>query len=177
MKIVCLGDSLTYGFMLPRKKAWPGLLNEVPGINSLNKGINGDSTSGMLSRFQKDVVEENPSRVIIMGGTNDFLSGLSVDLAYSNIMTMVHQAYFYKIKPMVMVAERIEGGLEDRDRMVNEKLDQLARRLIEKKKELAFDFLDLKGITKNGQGSLDGIHYNAEVNSLIKEKIINIIID
>lgn len=57
MKIVCLGDSLTYGFGVSRSNSWTNIVNEETRLEIVNKGINGDTTSGMLARFNEDVVK------------------------------------------------------------------------------------------------------------------------
>lgn len=65
LEIVCIGDSLTYGYKLKRSEVWTKLIENKYGIKVLNKGINGDSTGGMLSRFYRDVVENKSSYVFI----------------------------------------------------------------------------------------------------------------
>ena len=48
MKIVCLGDSLTYGFMVRRSKIWTKLSEDKTGFEIINEGISGDTSGGML---------------------------------------------------------------------------------------------------------------------------------
>ena len=55
MKIICIGDSLTEGYGVGRPENWVTLLNERSENDIINKGISGDTTGGMLARFQKDV--------------------------------------------------------------------------------------------------------------------------
>ena len=64
-KIIAIGDS-TFGSHFA-KKGRVGILRNEYGINIVNKGINGDYTSGMLYRFEDDVVKEQPSHVITGG--------------------------------------------------------------------------------------------------------------
>ncbi|WP_295296781.1 GDSL-type esterase/lipase family protein [uncultured Brachyspira sp.] len=74
MKIVCLGDSTTYGYMVNRKQVWTSILNskfENSNIQFINKGINGDTISSMYFRFDNDVINEKPNTLILMGGVND----------------------------------------------------------------------------------------------------------
>lgn len=54
MKIVCLGDSLTYGYGVPRKDGWVSLAAQATGHTLVNKGVSGDTTGGMLARFARD---------------------------------------------------------------------------------------------------------------------------
>lgn len=75
MKIVCLGDSLTYGYGVPRRDCWVSLAAEATGHTLVNRGINGDTTGGMLARFGRDVLSEQPDRVLLMGApTTSFLA-------------------------------------------------------------------------------------------------------
>ncbi len=101
MKIVCLGDSLTFGYKMKRKDTWPEILGRKIGVDVVNKGINGDTTTGFLSRFEKDVIDENPSHVVIMGGVNDLFWEVPLSVIKSNIAALVFQAYHYRIKPLL----------------------------------------------------------------------------
>lgn len=92
--IVCLGDSTTYGYMITRKKVWPSILNnkfaeEGKEINIINKGINGDTTSGMIARFERDCLNENADLLILMGGVNDIFMFQNIDKIKDNIKLIV----------------------------------------------------------------------------------------
>ena len=77
--MILFGDSLTFGFGVPKKNSWAYKLQEqFSNITILNKGINGDTTSSMLTRFYKDVTSKKPKKVFIMAGTNDLLSGRNI---------------------------------------------------------------------------------------------------
>ena len=43
MKIVCLGDSLTYGYGVPRKDGWVSLAARATGHTLVNRGVSGDT--------------------------------------------------------------------------------------------------------------------------------------
>ena len=59
--IVMLGDSLT---------EWGNWHELVPEYSILNRGISGDTSSGVLDRLQ-EVIERRPKVVFVMIGTND----------------------------------------------------------------------------------------------------------
>ena len=101
MKIVCLGDSLTYGYGVPRKDCWVSLAAEATGHTLVNRGINGDTTGGMLARFGRDVLSEQPDRVLLMGGANDIIFGGSDAPARLNLTAMANQAVANRIRPMI----------------------------------------------------------------------------
>jgi acyl-CoA thioesterase-1 len=105
MKIVALGDSLTvgetgFGFSeFDESASYPKYLEILAKqhltslqsgseINVLNRGINGDLTSGMLERFSKDVVDEKADYVIILGGSNDIGWGFDPAIIAHNLAAM-----------------------------------------------------------------------------------------
>ena len=47
MDLICLGDSLTFGLGVRRGRCWTALFAEESGWNVSNRGISGDTTSGM----------------------------------------------------------------------------------------------------------------------------------
>ncbi|MDO4772016.1 MAG: SGNH/GDSL hydrolase family protein [Bacillota bacterium] len=104
MKIVFLGDSLTYGYGVRRKSAWVTMIDEQGEYEAVNKGINGDTTGGMLARFKSDVLDLNPNIVHIMGGANDIICDANEDMIKPNIMAMIHQAQASGIKPILGLA-------------------------------------------------------------------------
>lgn len=102
-KLICLGDSLTEGYGIDLSKRWTDLLKNELNIKIVNKGISGDTTAGMLARFQTMVVDLKPSHVIIFGGTNDISLGLKNNVILSNIVAMVKLALYHNIKPIIGV--------------------------------------------------------------------------
>lgn len=99
--IICHGDSLTLGADIEPAYRWPSLLqNALGGIKTVNTGIGGDTTAGLLSRFGADVISHKPDAVILMGGTNDFWWGLSVNMVMANLYAMAYQAQHHGIAPV-----------------------------------------------------------------------------
>lgn len=101
MKIVALGDSITYGFPYLPEFSWVRLVSDELGIAMMNKGINGDTTWGMLERFALDVTAHHPSHVIILGGANDAFEGVIANEALDNIIKMVQMAGESGIVPWI----------------------------------------------------------------------------
>lgn len=100
MKIICLGDSFTRGFGVRKQENWISNIH-IDNMTFVNKGINGDTTSGMLSRLHQDVIDKSPGYVLLTGGINDFITGSSVEIPKNNYMAMVHQAYHNMIRPII----------------------------------------------------------------------------
>lgn len=61
-RVVFLGDSIT--------DYWK-LADYFPGKPYINRGIDGQTTSQMLVRFQQDVIHLHPRVLIVLAGTND----------------------------------------------------------------------------------------------------------
>ncbi len=69
--LVLFGDS--------RMSRWDPL-PDVPGYTVVNRGRGGDTTPGMLTRFNNDVAILKPSIIVIQGGINDIVAaGLNPD--------------------------------------------------------------------------------------------------
>lgn len=101
MKLVAIGDSITYGFPYTSDLAWGSLVTKQLGIPIINKGVNGDTSAGMLARFNQDVIRYSPSHVIITGGTNDACAGVAAEAVYENISRMVELAKQNGIIPII----------------------------------------------------------------------------
>lgn len=101
MKIVCFGDSLTAGFGVTSKERWSYLLQQKLHCQILNSGINGDTTSGMLSRCYEDIVLNKPTHVIIMAGTNDLFRYISLNRIEENIRLLLSEAINFSIIPIL----------------------------------------------------------------------------
>ena len=99
LKLVCIGDSLTEGYGIQQNTEWPHLLKRH--FPTVNAGISGDTTAGMLSRFHPMVIDEKPSHVIIMGGTNDCSFNLPIDTIISNVMAMTKLARHHGIVSII----------------------------------------------------------------------------
>ncbi|MDU4961099.1 MAG: GDSL-type esterase/lipase family protein [Sporomusaceae bacterium] len=99
--IVALGDSLTYGFPYSPDRSWVQLSAAELGITLLNRGVNGDTTAGMLRRFSGDVLACQPSHVIILGGTNDIFERIDAENAVHHIRLMAQMARKRSVVPFI----------------------------------------------------------------------------
>ena len=50
MKLICLGDSLTFGYGVRVSQRWTHLCAQDTGWKIVNEGVSGDTTGGMLAR-------------------------------------------------------------------------------------------------------------------------------
>ncbi len=103
MKIICLGDSLTFGYQVSRELKWHVIAAQKTGIQLVNRGISGETTDGMLVRIKRQVFDAKPDGVIIMGGYNDIFFNRSWERAAENMKTMVAESRAQKIKVYVAI--------------------------------------------------------------------------
>jgi lysophospholipase L1-like esterase len=76
--VVFLGDSITQG--------WGGGLGAAfPGVKVANRGIDGDTTRGVLLRLREDVLSLDPAAVVLLIGTNDLEEGATPDVIAGNL--------------------------------------------------------------------------------------------
>ena len=80
--LVLLGDSITQG--------WGGRLPKAfPGAKIANRGISGDTTRGMLYRLKDDVLDLDPTGVVMLMGTNDLADKASAADIVGNIKLII----------------------------------------------------------------------------------------
>lgn len=108
IKIVCLGDSTTFGFPFGPQDSWVKMLGEEIFGEAINKGINGNTTGDMLERFARDVLAYKPDFVIITGGINDVVCGESQDRIKHNIMQMVEKSLAHNITPILGIPTPVD---------------------------------------------------------------------
>ncbi|WP_003543309.1 SGNH/GDSL hydrolase family protein [Desulfotomaculum nigrificans] len=100
-KIVCLGDSITYGYPDGPQFSWVAVLTKATGREFINRGVNGETTGQMLDRFAQDVLPEQPAYLILLGGANDGWQGVPLDEVQSNITQITEQALANGICPLL----------------------------------------------------------------------------
>jgi acyl-CoA thioesterase-1 len=101
MKILCLGDSLTYGFGMPRACIWTTLAGQMCGAEFVNRAINGNTTGGMMAAFYREVEAASPHIVLLMGGGNDIMYGENLAGARANMGGMAHMACAAQLLPVI----------------------------------------------------------------------------
>jgi acyl-CoA thioesterase-1 len=94
--IVALGDSLTAGYGVAEREAWPALLEarlRAAGKRwrVVNAGVSGETSSGTLSRADWVVRQLRPDVVILAIGANDGLRGIDPKLVRANVIAIVRK--------------------------------------------------------------------------------------
>lgn len=172
MKIVCLGDSLTFGYGVHPSNSWVHILKQNMKCPIMKKGVNGDTTAGMLLRSYKDVIENNPTHVIIMGGTNDLLQGHSLNNVIINIQMLLSEAIQNNIEPIIAVQIPVEESMAEAYwydgidyKKVNKHLETYRSWVIDYSKNKFFRYIDFYSrfveemkIREKSELYIDGIH-------------------
>lgn len=119
--LVCFGDSLTAGYQVQAETGMPlpdspygGFLQEWLGARGKVsvKGICGETTSDMVTRFSRDVLDVVPSYAVILGGTNDLGLGVSPSTIITNLERFYRLALDVNVQPVgvTIPSIRVEGS-------------------------------------------------------------------
>ena len=96
-KVVFMGNSIT-DYWASRDSAF------FADNGYVGRGISGQTTSEMLVRFRRDVIDLQPQVVVILAGTNDVAQNngkISLQNVLGNIKSMCELARAHKIKPVL----------------------------------------------------------------------------
>ena len=190
-KVVCHGDSLTEASDLDKKHTWPILVENRLNLKTINSGIGGDTSAGLLGRFYHDVVRHQPDLVVILGGTNDLWWDLEVNLIQANIFAMACQAQYHNITPIVgLPLPLLMENIQHQEMMAPiagwqkcvQKLSDLVVALTAsagKSDIVCLDFyhpfLDKNGDTRGKYYLEDGLHPNKQGHRLMAEKAVELL--
>lgn len=122
MKIICMGDSITYGYGLADlSQRWSDLTAARTGHILVNRGVSGDTTGGMLARCQTQVFDQKPDAMVLLGGINDIDITGEYRRACANVVSMVRQAAALEIPvilglPLPVVPEDMQSPAWDEGR-------------------------------------------------------------
>jgi len=104
--IVCFGDSLTFGTGARSGMDYPSQLSLMIGLPVINEGVPGDTTAMALNRLD-DLLEHQPSIVLLTLGGNDLKNGISREEAFRNLELIINR--IQDVGALVVL-----GGLEIR---------------------------------------------------------------
>ena len=172
LKILVLGDSLTAGYGLAEKDAFPAQLEQALlaagyNVSVINAGVSGDTAAGGLARLDW-ALSDRPQIVIIELGANDALRGLPPEQTRKNIEEIINRLQEAKI------AVLLTGMRSPRNFGFNHynKFDRLFPELAEQY-EVAFYPFFLEGVaTKRRYNQSDGLHPNPDGVKVIVQGIM-----
>jgi len=183
-RLICIGDSLTYGYGVSFGKNWIAEITNLTGIKALNFGINGDTTGYMLERVTRNIIPNviKPGDLaIVMGGENDVLTYGADEYSVNNVMRIVDELKNHGINSIVGIQPGFYESVTPfygplSLQKLNENYNKFADSLIEECMKKSIIFLDLRE-TFQGKSQLfiDGVHPNEEGHYMIAKKLEEIL--
>lgn len=167
MRVTCLGDSFTEGFLVENNN-YTRFLQEA-GFKIVNLGINGSQTDDMLQRYEAYLMRGNVDQcLIVFGGTNDFYNGKSIDSVLANLESILNtskaELKILLIPPLLEVEEAFP-----RYELINQKINGLAERIN------VLDGVVILDTRKIPASYIDGIHMRASFHKGLARQIIEIL--
>ncbi len=162
-RVVFMGNSIT--------EFWKTIDGEffIKNKSYVDRGISAQTTPQMLVRFRDDVINLNPSVVVILAGTNDIAGNTgptTLESIFGNIVSMAELAKANKIKVILCSVLPVyeyswSPGLEPAEKIV--KLNAMLQSYSKKNKIVYVDFHSALSDEKKGmkaEYSPDGVHPN-----------------
>lgn len=176
MKILCIGDSNTYGYdprsyIGSRYQEDVRWTNRLEGHEVINRGVNGMKVPREHRRHAGMIRAERPDLVIIMLGTNDLLSGVSAEEITARMEAFL-DAVMSAGRPVMLISPPVlqygEWVLDDEIVGESESLGGLYRALADRKGCMFADAgkWDI-------EMTFDGVHFSPEGHAAFAQKLMS----
>lgn len=165
--IIFVGDSLT-DFC-----EWQEFFRNV---SIKNRGIAGETTSGLLERID-NLVESKPQKIFMMIGVNELLQGKTVDEIFSNYQLILNNFRQKSPQTKIFIKSVLPLNKNFTDPKINNQVIELNDRLQELSQKSLFKYIDLfpafldTNNQLNAQYTTDGLHLNGKGYLLWKTMI------
>ena len=172
--ILALGDSLTDGFSLPRKEAYPALIAEKMRsanyrFEVINAGSSGDDTSDGLRRLPALLRGKKIDVLILALGINDAFRGVPIEQMRSNLQAIIDRTRARHPNVSIIIAG-MQLPLEASDGYVRA-FGEMFGALAEKNRTSLIPYL-LEGVGGDPELNLpDRIHPNAVGQRILAENV------
>ncbi|HEX8490895.1 MAG TPA: arylesterase [Chthoniobacterales bacterium] len=173
--IVALGDSLTAGYGLSRKQAYPALIGEKMReagyeFEMVNAGWSGDTTAGGLRRLPEILRSRKKIDIFILElGINDAFRGVTIDQMRANLQAIIDQVRARHPGVAIVIAG-MQLPLYSSDDYVSA-FGEMFRTLAEKKRAALIPYL-LEGVGGNPEmNQPDRVHPNAAGQRVLAENV------
>ncbi len=171
-RIVALGDSLTAGYGLKSRDAFPARLQAALAAHGLavevvNAGVSGDTTAGGLRRLDW-VLAEKPDAVIVELGANDARRGIHPRTTYANLDAILKRLRAERVAVLLAGMYAPPNLGRDYGALFNGVFPTLAKR---HGVDLYPFFLDGVAL-RPSLNQPDGLHPNARGVAVIVERIL-----
>lgn len=165
--VVMIGDSLTDG------AEWREMF---PGVALVNRGVDGDTTAGVLKRMD-GIVSAKARKAFVMIGINDFKEGRSVDAVlqdYRSIVSRLNEGGMKVYVQSTLACNETKAewigcaGMQGKIRQLNRGLAGLASANV--------TFIDINAELAGANGlkpdlTYDGVHLNGEGYRVWRDRI------
>lgn len=148
--IVAFGDSLTFGIGASESKDFPTILQNLAGLEVINSGISGETTTQGLERFQSVLDEYSPELIVLLEGGNDILRNQSAEITKRNLAKMIQIAQSSGIE-VILIGVPEKKLFSSSAPLYGELSEQY---------DLVFDGEVLSELLRNAQFKSDPIHLN-----------------
>lgn len=171
MKLVCFGDSNTYGYD-PRsffggrygpQCRWPELLAQSLGCQVVNAGENGREIprrEGELLRVEQLLAAEHPDVFLVMLGVNDLLQGAAVEVISDRMERFLTRLLHHQTKPILVAQPPVQLGAWVGTPELVDASRQLARAYVALASRLDIPAVDAQ--TWQIAMTFDGVHFAPE---------------
>jgi acyl-CoA thioesterase-1 len=173
--IVALGDSLTAGYGLSRKQAWPALIAEKMRsagyeFEIVNAGSSGDTTTGGLRRLPALLRAHKKIDIFVLElGINDAFRGVSIEQIRSNLQTIIDQVRARQPDAAIVIAGMQLPNVSSDDYVGA--FGGIFRALAEKNRATLIPFF-LEGVGGNPElNQWDRVHPNAAGQRVLAENV------
>ncbi|MEZ8414300.1 SGNH/GDSL hydrolase family protein [Vibrio splendidus] len=151
--LVMFGDSIT------EWAPWADIFRDV---SMVNRGLAGDTTTGMLRRIDT-TLNVKPKLVCFMAGINDLAQGYDVDHIYQNYIDMLKVWQENDIRILVQSTLYVGSKLQG----LNPSVELLNRKISEYCSQQGIAFLDVNSVLSpnkllSNEYSCDDLHLNAK---------------
>lgn len=172
---VFFGDSLTE--LCDTEKFYP----DIPNIN---RGISGETTSGMLNRLDSNILALSPVNIVFLGGTNDIGAGTDIQTIVSNIDAILSRIREQLPECRVFVqslypvnSHKKPAFLNVVGRRTNEAILQVNALLPDVCENNGATYVNVHDLLADEDGNLnrhytmDGLHINAEGYKIVTAEV------
>ena len=172
--VLALGDSLTDGFGLSRKEAYPALIAEKMRsanyrFEVINAGSSGDTTAGGLRRLPALLRGKKIDVLILALGINDAFRGVSIEQMRENLQAIIDQTRARHPGVAIIIAG-MQLPLYSSDDYISAFGGMFAA-LAEKNRAALIPYL-LEGVGGNPElNQLDRVHPNAAGQRVLAENV------
>lgn len=173
--IVALGDSLTAGYGLSRKQAWPALIGEKMraagyDFEIVNAGSSGDTTMGGLRRLPALLRAHKKIDIFVVElGINDVFRGVEIDQIRDNLQAIINQTRAKHPEAAIVVAGMQLPGYSSEDYV--SAFGSMFASLAQKNRATLIPFF-LEGVAGDPElNQWDRVHPNAAGHRVLAENV------